>query len=249
MATDWAHLAVLGGEHFEDFVAACLLQKYPRGRQTKPGKGDGGIDFINPTPDGYVIYQIKKFAAPLTSSQKTQVTNSWKRFNRKHVAKGKKFAEYQLVTAWTPTDKYHDWFIDEVTLGASFPRQWQGIAFLNGLASDFPGTYARFFEGSDPLERYVTHKAMLAAVPLDQAESMTFLDAVLARSSDTQSLLDLTSDHYFVNPSVRMAARDGVVPLPIGEPGVMHQAETIDKYRYRLRAFRGAPPMSGYLAS
>lgn len=234
MATDWAHLAVLGGENFEDFVAACLLQRHPKGWQTKPGRGDGGIDFIRPTPEGFIIYQIKKFSGPLNSSQKSQVKNSWKRFQGAYVNKGKRIAEYHLVTAWTPTESYRNWLLDEVTTGASFDRGWQGVAFLNGLAGQYPGTYARFFEGPDPLERYVTQKAMLAAIPLSDADSTSFPEAVMKRSNDLQTLLDLSADHYFINPSIRMLPTEGQPPFPFDEPGVMHQIEAIDEHRYRI---------------
>ncbi|WP_157769035.1 hypothetical protein [Pseudarthrobacter sulfonivorans] len=160
--------------------------------------------------------------------------NSWARFNKKYVDKGKKIARYHLVTAWTPTDKAREWFIGDVTSAALFERQWEGTAFLNGLAGDFPGTFAHFFDGPNPLERLVTQKAMLASVPPSEAESMSFVDSVTDRHAVLQDLLDVTSPHYFVNPSIRMANADGGIPFPTGEPGVVHRFEAIDDRRYRV---------------
>ncbi len=104
-AIDWAYLGSNGGEGIEDFTAACLRQRYPDALQTRPAQGDGGIDVYRDTPQGLVVWQIKKFTTPLTNSQKQQVKKSWKRFWETHVAPGKKtIALYHLATPWTPTN-------------------------------------------------------------------------------------------------------------------------------------------------
>lgn len=109
-AIDWQCLGSVGGEGIESFAAACLRQRYSDAIQTKPAQGDGGIDVYPETPEGLVVWQIKKFTTPLTDGQKGQVKRSWKRFWDTHVAGGTKISQYFLATPWTPTDKCQKWF-------------------------------------------------------------------------------------------------------------------------------------------
>ncbi|MEV4161870.1 hypothetical protein [Nonomuraea dietziae] len=71
----------LPGETVEEFVAAMLLLlRHPHGNRITPSRGDRGVDIRVANPDGYDIYQVKRFCRPLTSRQVTDVEHSWQRF-------------------------------------------------------------------------------------------------------------------------------------------------------------------------
>jgi hypothetical protein len=95
---DWAYVGSIGGEGIEDFVATCLRQRFPDARQTRPASGDQGIDVVRETPDGIVVWQVKRFTAPLTPQQKQNVQRSWNRFWVTKVEPGVPIAAYYLAT-------------------------------------------------------------------------------------------------------------------------------------------------------
>lgn len=234
---DWAYLGSIGGEGIEDFVATCLRQRYPDARQTRPARGDGGIDIVRDTPDGVIVWQIKKFTAPLTSSQKQQVKKSWKRFWNTHVAAGKTIKQYYLATPWTPTDGYLSWFETEVTAAATFSTQWDGAAFFNGLAADYPATADRFFKGPDMLENMVNAKAMLAASPIEATDQPGLLAALNAREVALRSIRDMVSDNYFVDTGTRTAANSGELPLPSPtEAGIYYRYTALGNDRFHIQS-------------
>lgn len=234
---DWAYAGSIGGEGVEDFAATCLRQRYPDAIQTKPSQGDGGIDVYRECPDGLTVWQVKKFTVPLTSSQKTQVQRSWKRFWDTHVVPGTKIIQqYYLVTPWTPTEQSLKWFREELTQDAAFPCQWDGAAFFNGLVADFPATADRFFKGADMLENMVLAKATLANSPVETADRSTMLAAINTRETALREIRDLVSDNYYVNSGTTTTA-DGAFPLPAaGEVGVFYQYTALGDNRFHVES-------------
>lgn len=198
---DWAYLGAIGGEGLEDFAATCLRQLYQDARQTRPASGDGGIDVYRETPAGLVVWQIKKFTTPVTPDQAKQIKRSWRRFLESQVETGRQIASYSLATPWTPTDGKLSWFHDELCANATFDVAWEGAAFFNMLASQFPGTFDRFFKGPDMLESMTLAKATLAGSPVEIADSRTMLDAINAREDSLRAIKDLISDNYQIDTS------------------------------------------------
>jgi hypothetical protein len=62
----------------EAVVSVMLLRESPRAVRARPSRGDGGIDVIEATPDGWLVDQLKYFATNLTSSQKAQIERSYR---------------------------------------------------------------------------------------------------------------------------------------------------------------------------
>lgn len=198
---DWAHLGAIGGEGLEDFAATCLRQLYPDARQTRPASGDGGIDVYRETPEGLVVWQIKKFTTAVGPGQKKQISTSWRRFWDANVVPGRQVASYTLATPWTPTAGALTWFEHDVTPDATFETTWEGAAFFNMLASKFPGTFDRFFKGPDLLDNMTLAKATLAASPVETSDNLTMLDAINAREQSLREIKDLISDNYQIDTS------------------------------------------------
>lgn len=220
---DWAMLlADRGGEALESFIASLLINRYPNARQVNPSQGDGGIDVLLEAPSGLVIWQVKRFASPITSGQWSQIKRSWNRFLGEHVDKDAVITEYNLVTPWTPTaERYKDF--EELTSASSFATHWRGEAWLNLLADEAPATTRRFQFGPNALEQYTTAKALIAASPVELSDSITTLDALRAREEAIDDLYDLVSDHYSIRRAVVAAPLPGLLPrLPAGK-AAMHQ--------------------------
>jgi hypothetical protein len=216
---DWTYLGTIGGEGIEDFVATCLRQRYPDARQTRPSSGDQGIDIVRETPQGKVVWQVKRFIAPLTPQQKQNVQRSWKRFWVTHVEGGVQVAAYYLATPWTPTERLHNWFKHELCAQAPFPVTWEGEAFFNALAADYPATADRFFKGPDMLENLINTKAMLASSPIESADQTLMVEALAARDAALREIRDQVNDNYYLDTGTRSGVDDVPLPAP-GEPGV-----------------------------
>ncbi|MGP3536416.1 hypothetical protein ACTU3I_16595 [Microbacterium sp. RD1] len=232
---DWAYLAGRGGQPVEDLIATLLRRKYPDALQRGTAQGDKGIDIIRNTADGVVIWQVKKFVAALNASQWRQVEKSWRRFNRGLEADDV-VAAYYLVTPWTPNENRLEDFA-ELTAAAAFPVQWDASAFLDGLAAEFPETYERFVYGPGALERQINAKAVLAASPLESAESLKYLAAVDVRQQALRALRDLTSDHYYIDVGTTTVSGDDVVPSPdSSSPAIYWRYAEIGEGRFEYEA-------------
>ncbi|KQQ28615.1 hypothetical protein [Frondihabitans sp. Leaf304] len=233
---DWALLADRGGEAVEGLIATLLNRRYPAARQVNPSQGDGGIDVILDKGDGIEVWQIKKFTTPLSSSQWTQVKNSWSRFTAEHVDKGAQVSRYHLVTPWTPTEERYEDF-RRLTGGRPFPTQWDGEASINGLADEFPQTMDRFVYGPGAIERNVQAKAFLAASPIEKSDTLTMSSAISVRQDALDELRDGLSDHYYIDQGTQTVTGDIAPPLPApGNRGVFHRMTYLGDSRWRTES-------------
>lgn len=241
---EWALLADRGGEALEGLLATLLVRRYPSARQVNPSQGDGGIDILLDTPDGLEVWQVKRFTGPLTPGQWRQVTSSWGRFNESTVAPGTQVARYHLVTPWTPTrERYADF--EALTADAAFPTQWDGEAFINGLADEFPPTIERFIHGPGAFERFVTSRAMLANSPVERAEELSMMQAIDVRQTALDELRDSVSDTYYVDMGTRTVVGTDEPPLPHDDdPAVYQRMTSLGNGRWRIESIVPRSPNS-----
>lgn len=233
---DWTYLGSIGGEGIEDFAATCLRRRHSDAHQTRPASGDGGIDVYRETPDGLIVWQIKRFTTRVTPDQCDQIKRSWRRFWETHVEAGTRIVSYTLATPWTPTDPRLAWFRDEVTNEATFPVSWEGAPFFNALADEFPATFERLSKGQDMLENMVTAKSVLAASPVEQGDAKSMLEAIAAREDALRSIKDMVSDNYDIDTSI-VRAPPGTTPSrdPAWPHPSMHARWTrIDEHRWKV---------------
>lgn len=140
------------GDRVEEFVAAMILLDNPQGNRITPSKGDGGIDIQVETKGRTDIYQVKKFASTLTSSQKTQVENSFKRFVSATLP-GRAVRSWKLLMPWDPTREQLEWF-QQLTKGYDFKCDWWGLSHLDGLAAKHPHVVDYYFgDGGNEVKR------------------------------------------------------------------------------------------------
>jgi HJR/Mrr/RecB family endonuclease len=66
------------GDDIEAVVAMFINREHPNSTRITPSVGDGGVDILHRGAAGGkdVVYQVKKFAAPLSKGQYKQVRKS-----------------------------------------------------------------------------------------------------------------------------------------------------------------------------
>lgn len=130
----------LEGGQCETLVSVMLLREYPDGVRIRPSQGDGGIDVLVPVPGNrnlVDIYQIKRFAQNLTSSQKRQIKRSIIRIRETIESDDLKVRNWHLTMPLDPTSQNLTWLKDQFNdpnVGVS----WKGLTFIEGLVSKYP---------------------------------------------------------------------------------------------------------------
>lgn len=242
---DWPLMQQRSGDSIESLIATLLRREYSDARQINPSQGDGGIDVLRPTTGGLEVWQVKGFTTAMTDSQFRQVKNSWKRFLAEHVTSGEgRIVRYHLVTPWTPTEERVTQF-DELTADAGFPCQWDGDAFIAGLADRFPETMQRFTYGEAVLEQFISQKAMLAASPVERGESLKMLDAIETRQDALDALRNTIHDNYRIEHGTRTVANSQEIPLPLdGDPAVFHRMTYLGDCRWKYESVVPRTPVA-----
>ena len=174
----------------ETIIAVMLCRLNPSAVRIRPSQGDGGIDVIQITPDGWIVDQIKYFAEKLDDNQKKQIFKSFGKVRAFAAEKGASIAEWHLVTPLDPTKENRlDWFRD-ITADADFACEWRGEAHVDGWAAMFPEVIDYYLrDGKDRLAQLVTAVASLCKLfndsdtvvqqgALEPADTMTGLRAV-----------------------------------------------------------------------
>lgn len=105
------------GNEVEAVVANLLYNEYGRAIRVRPGQGDFGIDIIIPATEEsepWDVYQVKKYAANLTSSQKAKIVESFSRLLIGLVRESLPINDWYLVTPLNPTvlSDLRGWFSD-----------------------------------------------------------------------------------------------------------------------------------------
>lgn len=132
---EWSRLS---GENVEELVAILLCRKYPAATRIRPSTGDGGIDLLLPASQGGTeIYQVKKFASNLTTSQKSQIESSLARLEQYRSADGLNVVAWHLLLPLDPTKENLNW-LAKATEELTYPCDWRGLSFVDGLAAEFP---------------------------------------------------------------------------------------------------------------
>ncbi len=150
---EWSRL---GGDACEELLGVLLLRKYGTARRMRPSRGDGGIDIYIPKSDGWIVYQIKSFTGPLTTSRKQKIEKSWTTF-RDFVA-----AHQIPVAAWyllRPEDATWDdeQYLRGVVGDVPWQWGWKDLLFCESLAADYPDVIDYYLhDGKSRLERTVT---------------------------------------------------------------------------------------------
>ena len=111
MRVEWT---VLDGAMAESILATSIYIDRPRSNRIRPSRGDYGIDVLEPVAGGdelFDVWQIKRFATNLGSSEKRQIDKSFRRVLLALVRRGVTLRHWHLVLPLDPTvENRLDWF-------------------------------------------------------------------------------------------------------------------------------------------
>lgn len=165
------------GADVERVIAVMLCSESPSLTAVRPGRGDGGLDVIVPTGDGqHAVYQVKKFAENLTTNQKTQIEESFKRVLVSAEAGHVEISDWYLTLPLDPTPGNRTWFA-EMTADAPFNCEWRGLAFCERLVTDHQDVVDYYLrDGKDRLAAAMSD-ALAIVAGRDRPESNGLLPA------------------------------------------------------------------------
>ncbi len=139
-----------------------LCRMNPAAFRVRPSQGDGGIDVCVPTGvNRFEVYQVKKFASNLTSSQKTQVEKSHARLRDFAGERGWTIDNWYLTLPLDPTTENLSW-LAEIAATGPFPCDWRGLSHVDGWASNYKDVVDYYF--NDGRERLMEDLARFTAI-------------------------------------------------------------------------------------
>lgn len=135
------------GDDIEALVAMFVSAEFPEAERITPSSGDGGIDVLVKT-DKMRVYQVKKFHGPLTSNQKTQITDSVDRLASDPRVAHLTVDEWHIVMPWDPTLEAKTW-LTEYVLDMGLPAPiWDGLTRCDLWASTYPHIVDYYLHGN-----------------------------------------------------------------------------------------------------
>jgi hypothetical protein len=222
------------GEKVEEFVAALLLLKHPHGNRITPSRGDRGVDVRVWNPDGYDIYQVKRYSRALTAKQATSVENSWDTFAAETLPV-LPVRSWTLVTPWEPTNERLDW-LEQLTTAGGIRTHWMGGITLDGLAAGNPALVEYYFgDGGQRLARLMADALQGGREVPPGAPGEDLLQAVLARQRSLATALNEVDPFYRYEVQIRSGrvceqAWDGDLHSPVPVAWVHYRQLDADSY-------------------
>lgn len=138
----------LSGDIVERIMATYICLENPECIHVRPSVGDAGIDVVRSLGDDEIeVYQIKKFASSLTSSQKSQIRKSWERLVEYVQENGFALANWYLVLPLNPTRENLKWF-EELTASFETKTCWYGKSHVDAWASKMPYVADYYIDGN-----------------------------------------------------------------------------------------------------
>lgn len=132
----------MSGDEIETVVAVCLCKQFPDAQRIRPSRGDGGIDVRVDNEDGTIdVYQIKKFAVNLGSSEKRQIIESWRRVKKYCNEQGLRLKNWYLTLPLDPTNENLEWFNENIRSNSDFHCAWRGLTNIEAWTSAMPEVY------------------------------------------------------------------------------------------------------------
>lgn len=135
---EWSRL---NGDDVEAVVGMFICNEFPNAVRVRPSQGDGGVDVFVPGERGFAVerdvYQVKKYTENLTSSQKREITRSYKRVIAASEKEGWKIKKWHLVMPLDLTDHNLANWLKDLTADAEFPCESHGLLYCDAAASRY----------------------------------------------------------------------------------------------------------------
>jgi hypothetical protein len=164
------------GEDVEHVIAMMLCRRFQTATRIRPSTGDGGVDVLVATETGFAVWQVKKFADNLGSSQKAQIKDSIDRLRKFAQDRVLAVTEWHLVMPLDPTHENREW-LEELLRNDDFAHSWHGLVYVDGLAAEFPEVIDYYLrDGKDrldaSLQRFASAMSLLGAqAPLQPGDA------------------------------------------------------------------------------
>ena len=154
------------GEDVESVLATFISLEERDAIKIRPSRGDGGIDLIVYLDAETVdVYQIKKFAENLNSSQKAQIEYSWQELSTTVADLHLKINSWHLVMPLDPTNENLKW-AKELVEPSGTKLIWDGLSRVDGWASKHPEVIDYYFSnGKEEVSEYAARLLSLANLP------------------------------------------------------------------------------------
>lgn len=212
---EWTRLE---GSDVEAVVAMFVNREHPNSVRITPSRGDGGVDILDrgAAIDGSdVVYQVKRYAGPLTSSQKREVENSLETLLADPRWSGLSVREWHLAMPWDPTPEADAW-IQELADAHGLRATWHGLAYVEQLAAKYPEIIDYYLHGGrSRIEE--AYAAVTAAFALDRAD-LSGLTVPQLSERVQAAIRTLDSDPHY---RYEMHFGEGELPEPQSRPGLM----------------------------
>ncbi|MDJ0769819.1 MAG: hypothetical protein QNJ12_13540 [Ilumatobacter sp.] len=186
--------SVLGPTRVEQIVGVLLGREHPTSTRLRPGRGDGGIDVFVPVGDGRVdVFQIKSFAAALTSSQRSQIQRSLRRVaDNPNVT----VRDWYLTLPLNPTPGDCAW-LDEVCADVDFHHDWFDLGQLEGLAAKYQDVVDYYVgDGRARLEATIERLRGLSGLTPAASERVLGPEDLIDPLAAVHELLNRDDPHY-----------------------------------------------------
>lgn len=191
-----------GGDDVEAVVAMMLNREHPDSARITPSQGDGGVDILDrgaADNGGDVVYQVKRYASPLNSSQKGKVAKSAKRLLDPDGGdprwKDLNVTVWRLVTPWDPTPEALTWLQDMVgPYGVKVV--WDGLTLVDQLAAKYTDVVDYYLRDGTSAIQEAYREAMTLMSLGNAGEGNATVPEVTERIKRALGVLD-HDPHYF----------------------------------------------------
>lgn len=125
----------------EAVVGMLLCSRSPNAVRVRPSQGDGGIDVFIPGVAGWgkerAVWQVKRYCANLTGTEKRAIKSSFKRVVGTAEAEGWRITEWHLIMPLDLTTQNLGW-LDDYIGESDFPCETHGLLLCDTLAATYP---------------------------------------------------------------------------------------------------------------
>lgn len=161
---EWTRLS---GDDVEALISMFVCRENPQAYRVRPSSGDGGVDVCVPLGDRHVeIYQVKRFAKNLGSSEKQQIVNSHKRIHEYAEERGWTVDKWKLTLPLDRTPE-NDLWLEELESTGGIPCEWVGLSVVEGWAARY-GDIVDYYlaDGRARLLEDLAQFTSLSAIPM-----------------------------------------------------------------------------------
>ena len=204
------------GNDIEAVVAMLINLEHPNSVRITPSRGDGGVDILDrgaAANGGDVVYQVKRYTAPLSTNQQKNVEESWSRLQTDPRWGTLNVEEWHLVTPWDPTPEADAWLqgLDD----SARIVVWHGLTYIEALVAKYPEVVDYYLEGGKSRVEEAYQAVVALVAPADAGQK---LDVPTVSSKLATALAVLDRDPHY---RYELRLGEGELPALVERPNLM----------------------------